>query len=377
VILHGRVLTGGEQLPPSRVELAGSRIVAVEPGGSAAGADLIVEDGWIAPGLIDLQVNGAAGVDLASAEEPAAAVSTVARALVRHGVTAFCPTLVTAPPERIMASLPAFAPRAIAGGASSLGAHVEGPFISERFRGVHDPRFLRAPDVDEARRWLFTPPAIVTLAPELDGALELVRLLSAAGVVVSIGHTGASAAEVRAALEAGARMGTHLFNAMAPLHHRAPGPIGALMASASTIGLIVDGVHVDPVAVELVVRAAGPGRVALVSDAIAAAGMPPGRYRLGEQEIESDGVTARRADGTIGGSATMLERCLRNARAWLPWLAPAEVVRMATETPARALGLRKGSVAIGYDADLVVLDREWGVAATIVAGAQVMPSMSS
>src|SRR5262249_12783901 len=147
------------------------------------------------------------------------------------------------------------------------------------------------------------PPAIVTLAPELPGAAEAIARLSAAGVVVSLGHTGASAEEAAAGLAAGARMGTHLFNAMAPLHHRRPGVVGALLGGDAMLGLIADGVHVDRLVVQLIVRAAGPDRVALVSDAVAPAGAPPGEYLLGGQTIVSDSRTVRRADGTIGGSA--------------------------------------------------------------------------
>jgi N-acetylglucosamine-6-phosphate deacetylase len=159
---------------------------------------------------------------------------------------------------------------------------------------------------------------------------------------------------------------------MPPLHHRRPGLVGALLSSGATLGLIADGVHVDPLVVDLVVRAAGPARVALVSDALAAAGAPPGPVALGEQTVHSDGRVVRRADGTLAGSAVLLDTCLRNARAWLPWLPPAEVVRMATQTPADLLGLpRKGSLALGADADLVVLDADWQVTETIVAGRRV------
>jgi N-acetylglucosamine-6-phosphate deacetylase len=213
------------------------------------------------------------------------------------------------------------------------------------------------------------PPALVTLAPELPGALEAISQLTLAGVVVSLGHSGADASAARAGLAAGARMGTHLFNAMPPLHHRRPGLVGVLLASSAVLGVIADGVHLDPLTVELIVRIAGPGRVTLVSDALAAAGSPPGRSSLGGQTVVSDGRTVRRDDGTLAGSALRLDGCLRNVRAWLPWLAPAAVARMATQTPADLLGLRrKGRVAVGADADLVVLDAQWQVRLSIVGG---------
>jgi len=366
--LIGRVLSDGVEWPLARIEIEAGRIVAFDGPDSSKGADVVVEDGWIAPGLVDLQVNGAGGVDLTSADRPDAAVAEVARILVRHGVTAFCPTIVTSPQEVILERLPALAPRTHPGGAASLGAHVEGPFISPRTPGVHDPGAIRPPSLAEIERWLAAGrPAIVTLAPEVPGAPEAIARLRAAGVVVSLGHSAADAVQARAGLAAGATMGTHLFNAMPPLHHRAPGLVGALLNGPATIGLLADGVHVDPLAAELVIRAAGVGRVALVSDAIAAAAAPPGPVRLGGQTVLSDGVSVRRADGTLAGSAAMLDLGLRNVRAWCTWLSRARVVEMATATPAGALG-RRARVDLDEPADLVVLDRDWNVVATLVGG---------
>lgn len=381
LVIHGPVLTDGRELPAARIETANGRIVAVRPGGGADGADLVVADGWIIPGLIDLQVNGAGGVDLTSAHDPDEAVAAVAGVLARHGVTAFCPTVVSSPPEAIPSRLVAYGARAHPGGAESLGAHLEGPFLDPEHRGVHDPAALRLPDAGEIERWLATGhPTIVTLAPELPGALAAIRRLAEAGVVVSLGHSGADAAAARAGLEAGARMGTHLFNGMPPFHHRQPGLVGALLAGSATLGIIADGVHVDPLAIDVAVRAAGPGRIALVSDALAAAATPPSPSRLGAQTVLSDGRIARRADGTMAGSAILVDGGLRNVRSWLPWLPPAEVVRMATRTPAEALGgdvaARKGRVAPGYDADLVILDPDWQVVATVVRGVVLDTSSS-
>jgi N-acetylglucosamine-6-phosphate deacetylase len=371
-VLWGRVLTGtGDELGPTRLSIQAGRITALEPSPQPpSDADLVVEHGWIAPGLIDLQVNGAGGVDLTSASDPERALSQVSSAVAAHGVTAFCPTLVSSPRQTILDRLPAFRP----GCGASLGAHVEGPFIDPAHRGVHEPAVLRTPTAEEVAAWIEAgPPAIVTLAPELPGGLQAVAQLSAAGVVVSLGHSGADVSAAQAGLAAGARMGTHLFNAMPPLHHRAPGLVGALLASPSTrLGLIADGVHLDKLVVELVVRAAGPERVVLVSDALSAAGAPPGACSLGDQRLHSDGRAVRRADGTLAGSATLLDGCLRNLRAWLPWLPPAQLVRMASQTPAEALGpavaARKGRVAPGYDADLVILDRDWRVRTVFVRG---------
>jgi N-acetylglucosamine-6-phosphate deacetylase len=170
-------------------------------------------------------------------------------------------------------------------------------------------------------------------------------------------------------------MGTHLFNGMPPFHHRQPGLVGALLASNAVIGVIADGVHVDPLMIDLVVRCAGPGRVALVSDALGAAGAAVGASSLGDQTVISDGRSVRRADGTLAGSAMLLDGCLRNARAWLRRVSAPDVLRMATQTPASAVGAHsKGRVAVGADADLIVLDREWNVHATVLGGEIVRPA---
>ena len=366
------MLDDGRELPACLVEIEGGRIAAVEPDAGAPG-DLVVGTGWIAPGLVDLHVHGAGGVDLASAEKPAEALHAMARTLARHGVTAFCPALVSLPPEAYARLLRAFRSQAIPGAAECLGSYLEGPYLNPAFRGVHDPLALRVPDLAEVDGWLVDgPPSVVTLAPELDGALEVARRLVAAGVVVSLGHSGADLAAARAGLGAGAMLGTHLFNAMPPIHHRQPGLVGALLASEATVEVIADSVHLDPVTVDLVARAAGPARVALVTDALAPAGAPPGPSTLGEQAVVSDGISVRRADGTLAGSATLLDASVRNVIGWLPWLPPAEVVRMATQTPATVLGpavaRRKGRVAPGYDADLAIFDAAWRVTATVVHG---------
>jgi N-acetylglucosamine-6-phosphate deacetylase len=370
-VLWGRVLSDGRELPPSRVHVDDGRIIHIEPACRPQPGDVVVdEDGWIAPGLIDLQVNGAGGVDLTSAADPEAALEHVARTLAQHGVTAFCPTIVSSPREVILDRLAAYRPRAIAAGAEALGTHVEGPFIDPAHRGVHDLRLLREASPVEIEQWLTVcKPAIATLAPERPGGIAAIHQLCDAGVVVSLGHSGADAGQAQAGLAAGARMATHLFNAMPPLHHRQPGLVGAVLASEAVVCLITDGVHLDPLVVDLVIRCAGSERVALISDALAAAGAPAGPSLLGDQVLISDGRQVRRPDGTLAGSALLLDGCLKNVHDWLPTLPPTTLVDMVSGTPARLLGLeRKGRVAVGCDADLVTVDRDWNVTQVFVRG---------
>lgn len=360
---HGTVLTDGRELADTTVRMVAGRITSVVTGASADGADIVV-DGWIVPGLIDLQLNGAGGVDLTSDLRPDHAVESVAKVLPRHGVTAFCPTVISSPPATLLERLEPYRPRDHQDGAASLGAHLEGPFLSAGHRGAHDARSLRAPDEREIERWLSVcPPSIVTIAPELPNAFDAIRRLAAAGTIVSLGHSGADLETARSALSAGATMATHLFNGMPPLHHRSPGLVGALLSSSATLGLICDGVHVHPTIAELVIRVAGVERVALVSDAVAPAGLATG-------DAAEDGV--RRADNTLVGGAVLLDACLRKVRSAMTWLTPAQIVLMATGTPAAALGHRvascKGRIASGYDADLTILDADWEIVMTIIGG---------
>lgn len=321
----------------------------------------------IVPGLLDIQLNGAFGDDFA---DPSADMERIGRGLPRFGVTGFVPTIVTSPAA---AYAPALANLRRAPGpreARSLGAHIEGPFISRRHPGTHDPALLRLPDLAEATAWLEGGDIrYVTLAPELPGALPLIALLTDRGVRVSLGHTDATWAEAEAAVAAGATQATHLFNAMRPLRHRDPGIVGYVLATHVTAGVIADGQHVAFETLRMVARAKGLDEVYLVTDALSGLGLPPGRYRLAGREYISDGTCGRLPDGTLSGSLLPLNRALRNLVERVG-LAQADAVRMATLNPARALGLdgSLGRIEVGRCADLVLVDDDWEVQATFVAG---------
>lgn len=315
----------------------------------------------VAPGLIDLQVNGAFGYDLT--REPDR-MWEVGRRLAATGVTAFCPTVITAPHEQVVAAQAAIGGRpADYVGAEPIGLHIEGPHLSSRFRGVHDADLLRS-----ATDSPLTPDgtAILTVAPEVEGAIALIRRMVDAGVLVSIGHTGAGADTVRAALDAGATMGTHVLNGMPPIGARDPGPAGTLLSDPRAfIGMIVDGHHHADEVVRLV-WAAAAARLILVSDAMAAMGMPDGEYRLGGREVTVVNGIARDREGALAGatrplvdSLALLDRLTR---------APTDaLVATVTRTPARALGLPdRGRLGRGR-ADLTLLDG-WSVAGTVVGG---------
>jgi N-acetylglucosamine-6-phosphate deacetylase len=278
---------------------------------------------------------------------------------LRHGTTTTLASLVTASPTELIAGVRALAEATRQG--AIAGIHLEGPWLSPAHCGAHDPARMRDPDPMEIDAVLAAGGGairMVTLAPERRGCDEAVRRFVDAGVVVALGHTDATYEQAKQAIDLGATVGTHLFNAMPPLHHRRPGPALALLQDPRvTVELIADGVHVHPAVVDAVIRAAGPDRVAVVTDAIAAAGCDDGAFRLGAVPIEVvSGVARVRGTETIAGSTATMDRLFRTV-AGLSGLAAA--VPVTAVTPARALGLeRLGSLRVGHDADLVVLDRD-------------------
>jgi N-acetylglucosamine-6-phosphate deacetylase len=353
-------LVQGELLPGD-VEIADGRIAAVGVNGRAG-------RGIAAPGFVDLQVNGFAGVDFASADTDG--YRRAAKALLETGVTAFQPTLITSPEDELTAALREVPPNGAA--PHVLGAHLEGPFLAPERLGTHPASARRDPDTAMLERLLAAGPvAHVTLAPELPGALELVDLLRARGVTVSCGHSNATADEARDAFAHGVRTVTHIFNAMRPFAAREPGLAGAALAAEEVlIQVILDGVHLANETAKLVWQAAA-GRVALVTDAVAGAGIGDGNYRLGSVEFSVENGIARRADRVLAGSTVTMIEALRNLVALGAPLAGA--LAAATEVPARiARRDDVGRLAPGAPADLVVLSEELELERVLAAGEDVI-----
>ena len=322
----------------------------------------------VAPGYVDLQCNGGLGIDLASEPER---LWELGAQLPRFGVTAWLPTIVTTPTgvvDRALATLRDGPPPAWRG-APPLGLHLEGPFLSPAKRGAHAEALLREPTLDAIDGWSRDGGvAVVTIAPDLPGALEAIAALVDRGVVVSLGHTPATEGQALAAVDAGARWVTHLFNAMAPMHHREPGLAGvALTDERLHVGLIPDGVHVHPRLVATVQRTVG-SRLTLVTDAVAALGMPGGSQALGRTEVRVDGTGVRLPDGTLAGSNLAMDQGVRNLVAF-SGCPPEAALGAASANPARLLGdPTRGHLAVGTRGDVVVLTEDLHLVATYVAG---------
>jgi N-acetylglucosamine-6-phosphate deacetylase len=353
-VLRSRRVLSGDRIGPSDVVIDDCRIVAVVACAAAAGAASVVDVGdlLVSPGLVDTQINGAGPVDLR--REPAGLASLCAAAAA-CGVTTVVATLPSHDLERGLVDELTHAAAAMGGSGDApvstvAGLHLEGPFLARGRAGAHRPADLRPVDTAIVASWADDPfVAMVTLAPELPGALEAIELLSRSGTCVAMGHTDADLAVVRAAVDAGAHHVTHLWNAMVGLHHRAPGVIGAALTDHRiTAGMICDGVHLDPVIVRLTWQAMGPERLTLVSDAVASE----------DTERSDDGAAVLDPGGTLQGSTTMLDQGVRNLMAFTG-ASVVDALATATGNPARLLGRRDlGILAAGARADIVIFDDE-------------------
>jgi len=371
-----RVVAGSRMLDPGHVVVAGERIAAVGEG--APPGDGPVQDlagRWLLPGYIDLHVHGGGGGSL-TGDDPAEH-RAAAEFHGRHGTTSLLATTVSSSPDHLAAAVTALREtlREPGDGARIAGINMEGPYISVERRGAHDPALVRDPDLEEFARLVKLADGalrVVTLAPERPGAAELIAAVRAAGAVVSLGHTAAPYDVALAAVDMGAALVTHMFNGMHPLHHRAPGMVGAgLVARDLTCELIADGLHVHPGAARALVEAKGVDRIALITDCMHAAGLPEGDYDMGEGRFitVAGGLAKMRGTDTIAGSTLTMEKAVQNVVRFAG-LTVAEASRMASANQARLLGVPglTGRLVVGSLADLVVLDDDLAVQGVMVGG---------
>lgn len=352
------------------VAIRGDIVLGVDPdnGTGSESIDIDAEGLLISPGLIDLQVNGGYGIDLASDPEQ---MWALADRLPANGVTSFQPTIVSSPTKIYDRAMAALANRpADHLGAEPLGLHFEGPMLNPERAGAHNQINLRAPSIELIEQWSAqTGVSMVTLAPELPGATKIIEHLDAVGTVVAAGHSTASTAEGRAAIEAGVTMVTHLFNGMDPMHHRDPKLAGLALADRRlVVGIIADGIHVDPVMVAAAWAAKGMSGLVLVSDAVAALGLEATSIQLGDRAVTATEDGVRTPDGTLAGSALSLDAAVRNLMDFTGcWVE--EAFCTVTATPAAVLNLSdRGVVAPGTKADLALFDDELDVAITVCRG---------
>lgn len=380
LLVGARVVTPGRILDPGWVRIQAGTLAAVGSGDPAA-ADLAADaaidlDGaYLLPGFVDLHMHGGGGAAVTTDD-----ADEIRRAVAfhrSHGTTRTLASLVTAPLEEMVGAVRAIA-RIVRGGPTAdghvVGAHLEGPFLNPKRRGSHDPEYLLEPNPGALAAMLGAADGtvrMVTFAPELAGGTDLLRDVVGAGAIAAVGHTDATYEEASAAFAAGATHATHLFNAMPPLHHRAPGAAGAALDNhAVTCELIGDGLHLHDEALRLAFRAAGPDRLALVTDATPAAGMRDGHFHLGPVPIVARAGQVTLLDGvSLAGSTLTMDVAVRHAvrSAGLPLV---DVARAAATTPARVLGLGStvGAIRVGYEADLVVMSPEFEVIAVVAGG---------
>ncbi|HEU5058351.1 MAG TPA: N-acetylglucosamine-6-phosphate deacetylase [Kofleriaceae bacterium] len=374
LLRNAEVFTGG-RFVAADLTIAGELVHAIG-GPPPPDADVVDLAGCrLVPGFVDLHFHGAMGADVM--DDDPAGLARICDYQARHGTTAFLATTITADMPALLAAVERIATAAAAPGAGArvVGLHIEGPFINPAQRGCHRVDWMKSPslaDHDALSAHAAGAPLHFTVAPELPGAAEFIRGVVARGSTVSLGHSDARAAEVRRGLDAGAGIFTHLFNAMRGLHHREPGVVGAALDSPAHVELICDGVHVAPEVVKLVYQLKGPGRLVLVTDAMAAAGMGDGTYRFAGERVTVTGGVARTDAGALASSTITLRDALANLMRFTG--APlAEALSTVTSTPARVLGMedRLGAIAPGRAADLVALDGDLAIRAVFCRGRRV------
>jgi N-acetylglucosamine-6-phosphate deacetylase len=380
----GAILSPHERFAPGRVVVRGDRVETV-----GVASDVSAPDGvarlelphlTLVPGFIEPHVHGAGGFDVMHATWET--MTVISRKLASHGTTSFLPTTVSAPAEVLTETV-----ERLSGlidtrfeGATPIGIHLEGPFISMEKRGTHRQASLHKPDAALLSKWIQRTKGrikLLTLAPELNGAAEVAELAERSRIVVGMGHSNASFLEATDAADKGVRYAVHTFNAMGPLSHRDSGIVGAVLSDDRIFAeIIADGIHVAPEVVRIFARAKGPDRVILATDAISATGMPDGSYALGRHHVDVVGGICRDLEGRLAGSTLTQDRALRNLIQWTGMRLD-DALLAITANPAKALALEdRGRIEVGSFADFTLLDQDLHVARTYVAGALVFEKTS-
>ncbi len=372
------LLTGGTIVTPDQVLtdqdliIEGEKILSIVPNTAPQiGNEIIdVKGFFIVPGFIDIHVHGAVGSDTMDATSEA--ILGMGDYFASHGVTSFLPTTVAASAKDIQAAINNVSntPRSSTG-ARHMGIHLEGPYLNHEFRGAQPPQHIRPADPNEYKVWFESKEVrLITVAPEVEGVTNLISAGKKAGIEFALGHTSATYEQVLAAVELGLHQATHTFNGMPGLNHRFPSALGAVLSDDRIWAqIIVDGVHVHPAVVNLLIKAKGINRTIIITDAIRASGMPDGDYALGDQMVHVKDRVARTDAGGLAGSTLTMDQALRNTMEFANISLP-EALPMATRVPAASIGLEnhKGSIAPGFDADIVVLDQSYSVRMTIIGG---------
>ena len=377
-IFTKKVITPERVIPQGVVLIEGKKILEVNKRFTVHFDEREFEiyhcENWtLLPGFIDVHVHGSDGRDVM--EGTREAVEVISRFLASHGTTAYLATTVTASPFatlQAVESLGRLIPEET-GGARIMGLHLEGPFISEMKRGVHPAEYIRNPSIptlDEFVKWSNNQIKVITMAPEVPGGLEFIRHARSMGILVSMGHSNATFNEAKESIEAGITHATHVFNAMREFNHRDPGILGAVLSDDRIWAeLIADGVHVDPMVIEILLRCKGPQKILLVTDAISACGQPDGEYQVGPLRVTVTQGVCRNLEGRLAGSTLTQDRALQNMMRWTK-ASLAETSFMTSRNPAQSIGIAnlKGSIEPGLDADLVLLDDDLNVQMTFCEG---------
>ena len=380
IISNGTIITPFQLFEDKVVSIEKGKIIAVEDKKNIFEPEEIeiidAGEGFIVPGFIDMHVHGGGGFDIMDGKYEA--VQQVAAAHSRFGTTAFLPTTMTMSKDKIIESLKSVKKAFVkgTGTAEILGVHLEGPYINSERKGAQKKEDIKNPSIEEFLEFNLASGnliRLVTIAPEMPGAIELIHWLSKHKIIASVGHSNATYEQAQKSIRAGLNHVTHTFNAMRGLDNHEPGVVGAALSSPGlTVEMIADGVHLHPAVMKILTRVKGAEKIVLITDAIRATSMPEGTYDLGGQDVIVTDGQARLKDGTLAGSILTMDKAVRNMISMVG-VSLSEAIQMATINPARCLGVqdRKGSLAAGKDADIIILDKELKVKLTMVKGKTV------